>query len=360
MNNAALTTTTGSSLYYLQDVKQELNISLFTRFIDYTDRKETTVKGYVTCIKHFIKWLQENGITQPQRDDLKAYRKYLESSGLATGTQQQYLGEVKRFFKWTENELREGRPGYINIAENLHSPKVRQDIHKKDALSRDDVPIIAESIERDDEQGKRLYAMYLLCITCGLRTIEIHRANVEDIKTVGGITYLYIQGKGKDDKDAPVELIPEVKEALNDYLKHREAKPTAKSPLFTSTSNRSKGGRIATTTISTMLKEMLKNAGYDSDRLTAHSLRHTSGTGAYMATGNLFLAQKHQRHADPSTTEIYIHAHERQERHTEQQVFNYYFKGDRKQDKEAQAIELIKGLDPAKLEQVIIFINAIK
>lgn len=341
---------------YSLQAGQRFNESFFERFIDYTDRKESTVKGYLTCIRQFIRWMQENGVTQPQRDDIKAYRDYLRTSGLATGTQQQYLRAVKHFFKWTAAESL-----YPNIADNVHGAKIRHDTHKKDALSRDDVPKIAESIDRTTEQGKRLYAMYLLCITCGLRTVEIHRANVEDIKTVGSVSYLYIQGKGHDDKDAPVELIPEVKEALQEYLNSRTDKPTGKSPLFASTSNRSKGGRIATTTISTTLKEMLKAAGYDSTRLTAHSLRHTSGTGAYLATGNIYLAQKHQRHADPSTTEIYIHAEERAERHTEQQVYNFYFKGETgKTDKREEALRLLESLDAAQLEQTIAFMRAIK
>jgi integrase/recombinase XerC len=154
-------------------------------------------------------------------------------------------------------------------------------------------------------------------------------------------------------------IIPELKAAIDDYLSSREAKATAKSPLFTSTSNRSKGKRIAETTISTMIKEMLINAGYDSDRLTAHSLRHTSGTGAYKATGNIYLAQKHQRHASPETTEIYIHAEEREERQTEQQVYNYYFGAENK-SKAAEAAELLQTLDEAKLDKVLEFINLIK
>ena len=329
--------------------------SLFERFIDYTDRKETTVKGYFTCIRQFVKWLELNDIRQPEREHIKAYRDYLASSGLATGTQAQYLRAVKHFFKWTASEGL-----YPNVADNIHGAKIRHDVHKKDALQREDVAQIADTIDRSDETGKRLYAMYLLCVICGLRTIEIHRADVGDLKTVGGTTYLYLQGKGHDDKDAPVLLIKEVYDAVQDYLQHRSEKVTAKSPLFTSTSNRSKGGRIATTTISTMLKTLLVNAGYDSDRLTAHSLRHTSGTGAYMATGNIYLAQKHQRHADPATTEIYIHAEERDSRTTEQQVYNYYFRGEDERTAQQEALELMAALSPDKLEKVIDFIKMIK
>lgn len=360
-------------------------VNIIESFIDYIDRKDSTVKGYITCLRQYAKWLNDNGIRldETTREDVKAYRDYLASSGLAVGTQQQYLRAVKQLYKWAATENL-----YTNIADNVHGAKVRHDSHKKDALGREDVAKIAETIDRSDEQGKRLYAMYLLCITCGLRTIEINRANVEDLKTVGGKTYLYIQGKGHDDKDAPVLIIPEVKEAINDYFRSRSAKVTAKSPLFTSTSNKGRpgtkiyardeqgnyildekgkkvvdrisDGRIATTTISTMLKEMLVNAGYDSDRLTAHSLRHTSGTGAYMATGNIYLAQKHQRHADPATTEIYIHAEERDSRTTEQQVYNYYFRGEDERTAQQEALELISALSPDKLEKVIDFIKMIK
>lgn len=297
---------------------------LADRFLDYTDRKQTTVKGYKTCIRQFARWLADNGIMQPQREDVKAYRDYLTGSDLATGTQQQYLRAVKHFFKWTAAEGL-----YPNIADNIHGAKVRHDVHKKDALQREDVARIAATIDRSDESGKRLYAMYLLCVICGLRTIELHRADVADLKTVGGATYLYIQGKGHDDKDAPVLLIKEVCEAVADYLDSRSAEVKPKSPLFTSTSNRSKGGRIATTTISTMLKGLLVQAGYDSDRLTAHSLRHTSGTGAHKAGLDLYSVQHLMRHVDPATSEIYIHDddHRAAEQKGRQGIYDYYFNG---------------------------------
>jgi len=326
---------------------------LFASFIEYSSVKDTTLKGYMTCIKAFSRWMFANGITQPTRADIKAYEKHLAGSGYKPGTRAQYLRAVKHFFKWTAAE-----GFYPNIADNIKGAKVRHDQHKKDALGRADVPAIAATINRKTEQGKRLYALYLLCITDGLRTVEVSRANLEDIKTVGSRTYLYIQGKGHDEKDAPVLLPDEVKAALDEYIASRTDKPTGKSPLFVSTSNRSKGGRIAPTTISTILKNMMRAAGYDSDRLTAHSLRHTSGTGAYKATHNLYLTQQHQRHADPATTEIYVHAEEREERNTEQQVYDYYFKQDAATEPEAEAITIIKGLSPDKLEKALSVLRA--
>lgn len=322
----AYAVTTQTQPYPVMDNGQPptFSSSLFERFIDYTDRKETTVKGYITCLKSFAKWLDQNGIRQPEREDIKTYRDYLTGSGLAPSTQAQYLRAVKHFFKWTASEGL-----YPNVADNIHGAKIRHDVHKRDALQREDVAQIAATIDRDSESGKRLYAMYLLCVICGLRTVEIHRADVGDIKTIGGAYYLYVQGKGHDEKDAPVLLIEEVYQAIQDYLHARATKATAKTPLFTSTSNRSQGERIATTTISTMLKHLLVNAGYNSDRLTAHSLRHTSGTGAHKAGIDLYGVQHLMRHCDPATSEIYIHDddHRTAEERGRTGIYNYYFKG---------------------------------
>ena len=373
-----------TTLLYVQQPQQNFNgQQLMERFIDYTDRKETTVKNYKKCISRFLTWLAYNEIRQPQREDIKAYRDFLASCGHTAGTQQQYLRAVKHFFSWLAAE-----GIYPNVADNVHPPKVRHDIHKKDALGREDVPIVAESIDRSTENGKRLYAMYLLAITGGLRTIEISRADVGDIKTVGGRTYLYVWGKGHDDKDAPILIIPEVKEAIQEYLSSRPDKYTAKSPLFVASGNKGRpgtkiykrddlgnyvldengkkivdhlsDGRMTPTSISALFKEMLVKAGYDSDRITAHSIRHTSGTGAYKATHNIYLAQKHQRHTNASTTEIYVHAEERQERDTEQQVYNYYFRAQDPDSEKERAMQMLANLSPDEVRKVIDFMNAIK
>lgn len=333
-SQAALATIAARPIIVVQerdDNKEVRSFSadFFAQYIDYIDRKATTVKGYFTCIRQFARWMDDNGITQPQRNDITAYRDYLTDSGLATGTQSQYLRAVKHFFKWT------AAVGlWPNVGDGVHGAKVKNDCHKKDALPRNSVESIAGTIDRNDEAGKRLYAMYLLCVKCGLRTIEVHRADVGDIKTVDGDPYLYVQPKGHDGKDSPKYLFPDVKAALDDYLQTRAAEVKPKSPLFTATSNKgrpgtkiyardeqgnyilnAKGekvvdrisdGRIATTTISTMLKDVLVSAGFDSDRLTAHSLRATAATAAFEAGLTLFEVQQLMGHCDPATTEIYI------------------------------------------------------
>lgn len=297
---------------------------LFDRFIDYTDRKETTVKGYISCIRQFARWMEQNGIETPTRADIKAYRDYLKEGDLAPGTQFQYLRAVKHFFKWTAAEGL-----YPNVADNIHGVKIRHDIHRKDAFTKEQAIEILNTIDRSTVEGKRNYCMLWLKFVDGLRGIELHRANIGDLKTIGGDRYLYIQGKGHDEKDEGKYITPELDEVLRDYLSCRVDSNNLKSPLFASTSNRNKNGRIAATTVSSIAKKIFVNAGYDSDRLTSHSTRHTAATAALAVGASLHEAQQLMGHCDPSTTERYLHINNKLEieKKYRQRIYDYYISG---------------------------------
>ena len=95
--------------------------------------------------------------------------------------------------------------------------------------------------------------------------------------------------------------------AIRLYLTERGS--TAENePLFTSTSNNNAGERVTTRTISKIVKERLKSAGYDSNRLTAHSLRHTAVTLSLLAGKDITEVQQFARHSNITTTMIYNHS----------------------------------------------------
>lgn len=331
--------------------RQEFSTDLFNRFVRYIDRGEKTTRTYLTNLKQFMAWLKYAAISRPEKEDIYNYRDWLtvehdairlapdtvdgweyrtdkggnrQTVTCKPNTIMQYLRSVKQFFAWTASENL-----YPDIAANVHAPKVRHDTHRKDALTAADVLTIEQSIEartaerqeaaagakkdtagrmqRTDEQGKRLFAMYQLAVNAGLRTVEMSRANVKDVETKNGRAYIYIWGKGHTEADTKKALAPEVAEAIKDYLQSRTDAPTGTSPLFVATGNRSGGKRIDPTTISKMLKKAMQGAGYDSERITAHSLRHTAGTNVQEVTGDLYQTQNYMRHANPATTEIYLH-----------------------------------------------------
>lgn len=178
--------------------------------------------------------------------------------------------------------------------------------HKKDYLTSQQAKKVLETIPQDTLKGKRDYAMLALMLTMGLRTIEVSRANVGDIRTQGDAVVLYVQGKGHVDKDALVRMPNHVETAVRTYLKARKASDP-QSPLFASTSHQNAGQRMTTRSISGIVKSSFIAAGYDSPRLTAHSTRHTSATLSLPNGATLQETQQLLRHVNLQTTEIYAH-----------------------------------------------------
>lgn len=276
-----------------------LTSDLFGRFIEYVDASPKTVQTYTRAIRQFLKWLQDNQILEPTRQDILTYRDELAKDHKPT-TVQNYIVVVRLFFQWTEQE-----GIYPNIAQHVKGAKLDRN-HKKDYLTSKQVKRVLAAIDRTTVKGKRNYAIMVLMLTGGLRTIEVSRANVEDLSTAGDDAVLYIQGKGHTERTEYVKLMPEVEDAIRDYLKTR-GRVEKGEPLFTSISNNSQGKRLTARSVSQVAKYSMVNAGYNSDRLTAHSTRHTAVTLALLGGQSLEEVQQFARHANITTTQIYAH-----------------------------------------------------
>lgn len=277
-----------------------LQPDLFARFIAYLDASQKTVETYTRALRPFMKWLKANGITNPQRADLLQYRNELKATR-KPATVQLYMITIRLFFQWTQQAGL-----YPNVAEHLKGAKIDRRHPKNKALEAYQVKEVLKGIDRSSLEGARNYAMLVLMFTAGLRTIEVSRANIEDLDTLAGAPVLFVQGKGRDERAEHVNLNRHAEEAIRDYLKQRpEARPT--DPLFTSTSNRNQGGRMTTRSISQTVKNAFLAVGLNSSKWTAHSTRHTAVTLAIDAGATLLEAQQFARHLNPATTEIYYH-----------------------------------------------------
>jgi integrase/recombinase XerC len=223
---------------------------------------------------------------------------------------------VKQFFRWLDQENI-----YPNIAKNIKGVRLDNSLFKKDYLTTSQVKTMLNSIDRTTIKGKRDYAILLLMVTTGLRTIEVARADLEDLRTVGNFTALFIQGKGKTDRAEFVKVVPAVEQALREYLACRgmdNARDT--DPLFSSIANRNDGERMTTRSISRICKEHMIDANLISSRLTAHSLRHTSATLNLLNGGSLEETRQLLRHSNISTTMIYAHSLERAKNDSENRI----------------------------------------
>ena len=287
------------SVRQAQEVSQVVDReSLLDLFIGSQDRKPTTLSLYRRTLNLFFDWVDSKGyslntLTRPQ---VIEYKDSLVSNGKSALTITSYLTSVRLFYQWVEAE-----GVYPNIAKVLNLPK-----RKKEFRHQPLRPQQAQSLLREvrNTNSLRDFALVNLMLRTGLRCVETTRLNVEDIKYKGGLRVLMIQGKGRDEKDNFVILTDKAYQPIADYLKERgPVKPT--DPMFVSESNRDRGQRMTTLSVSRIAKENLKGIGLTDKVFTAHSLRHTTAVSILRAGGTLEDCQLTLRHTNPATTEIY-------------------------------------------------------
>jgi len=270
---------------------------LVDRFIEAQDVKQSSKLLYRRTLKQYFNWVESKSylLSEIARPQLLQYKEELLSSGMSSLTVGSYITSVRRFYEWTE-----ANKYYPNVAKGIKTPKRKQQFKKQPLLPSQ----ATELLNYYQDKALRDYAIITLLLRTGLRTIEVIRASVEDITFKGSQRVLLIQGKGRDEKDNFVLLTDKTYQPIADYLATR-GKVNSSEPLFTSTSNNSKGERLTTRTISYIAKEGLKAIGLDERSFTAHSLRHTTAVNILRAGGSLETAQFTLRHSNPATTQIY-------------------------------------------------------
>ena len=270
---------------------------LVDRFIASQDVKESSKLLYRRTLKQYFNWVDKKSylLSEIARPQLLEYKDELLLSGMSSLTVGSYITSVRRFYEWTE-----ANKFYPNVAKGIKTPKRKQQFKKQPLLPSQATALLSYY----QDKALRDYAIITLLLRTGLRTIEVIRASVEDITFKGSQRVLLIQGKGRDEKDNFVLLTDKTYQPIAQYLATR-GNINGSEPLFTSTSNNSKGERLTTRSISYIAKEGLKAIGLDERAFTAHSLRHTTAVNILRAGGSLETAQFTLRHSNPATTQIY-------------------------------------------------------
>ena len=263
-------------------------------FLSECDIRTSSKNVYNRGLQYFFKWVECSGrkISELTRADIISFKESLLTthSNLSVAG---YLVAIRRFYEWCE-----GNKLYPNIAKGIKSPK-RKNAYLKEHLRENQIHELLNHFEGN----VRDYAIINLLLRTGLRCIEVTRLNIEDIAYKGGQRILRVWGKGRDERDNFVVLTDKAYLPIKAYLQTR-GNTTQKEPLFVSTSNRNKQGRLTTRTISKICKDGLKAIGIDGKEYTAHSLRHTTAV-ILLKNGSLADVQSVLRHSSPATSQIY-------------------------------------------------------
>lgn len=308
--------------------KTAFPLRLFDYFLSNSNFSIKTLKLYTYGINNFKHWyttrcqnmdkiaplpISSDLLINPTKRDIESYRAFLLSQYAPT-TAQSYLTVVRLFFRWTE-----WMRLYPNVAFNIKSIRVERNF-RRDALECDEAKHLLKRLlnlandpktlpisKRIKENRNCMIIMLMIC--CGLRVSEISKLDVKDFYRSGKLWLLKVQGKGRDGKVDSVIVPDQLAIRLSCYLQKNNLQD--KSPMFPSMGKNRQGKRLVAASIGRIVKSILIWAGFDSPRITAHSLRHTAVTLALTNGANLQQAMQFARHSRIETTLIYAHNLER-------------------------------------------------
>jgi len=271
---------------------------LIDSFLSSQDIKAVSKMLYKRTLKQFFNWVNLKGylLSDIARPEILRYKEELLLRGVSSLTVASYITSLRLFYEWAE-----AMKLYPNVCKGIRSPKRKKEFKKRPLLPAQATTLL----DYYEHRSLRDFALINLLLRTGLRTIEVERAKVEDITFIGSQRVLLVKGKGAEERDNFVVLTPKAHTPIEAYLKAREPLSPAE-PLFTSTSNNSKGEAITTRTIRYIAKEGLKAIGLNERSFTTHSLRHTGATNILRATGDLEQTRLFCRHSNPATTLIYV------------------------------------------------------
>lgn len=191
---------------------------LLEAFLQSQDVSRASRGTYGRQLLQFARWLEETDrasrLNSLQMVDILAYKEYLLESK-SSYTVSGYLTVVRKFFEWLEAQRI-----YPNVARSVKGAKKPKGF-AKDCLTGEQLREALEAIDTSSLEGLRDYALLNLLARTGLRTIEISRATIGDLRQQAGQAVLWIQGKGREAKDDFVILTEETLKPIRKYLAAR-------------------------------------------------------------------------------------------------------------------------------------------
>lgn len=276
--------------------------------LNYLDEKDITIGTralYQTILKQYANYLKYTQITHPKTKDVLAYLDMIKYKGYSDNWLRHQITVIKGMYQ------------YLSLNYKCLSLDVSYGIDISSPIQNISVTKFLSKLTLTKAEAKHLilylkhnrqfiwhyrdYAIIFLMLTTGLRSIEIRRAKIKDLKILHGHKVLFIQGKGRDYADSFVKLPDGVYVAIKDYLNKR----LDQSPhLFVSKGKNTKS-MLSRPNFIYIIKRVLKHSGLEHTKITAHSLRHTAATFNRNSGGSMKETKDFLRHSHMSSTRIY-------------------------------------------------------
>ncbi len=192
---------------------------------------------------------------------------------------------------------------YINEDISKHVPKAKYLRSKElpSVYTDDEVRKIMVSIDRNSKIGKRDYAMITLAVYLGLRVGDIVRLKFENIDWNSNLIKITTS---KTEKDMILPLLPDIGNAIIDYLKNGRRQCELKEIFIT---DKGKISPVSSSCLYDKVKQYIRIASIDAKgrKTGPHSLRHSLATKLLKSGEPLSVISEVLGHSDTQVTTIY-------------------------------------------------------
>lgn len=264
-----------------------------------------TLEAYGRDVTGFLGFLAEHLGARPKLADLsrllpadvRAYLARRRSDGIKARTLMRSLAAARSFARFLE---REGR-GKVAALAAVRAPKINRSLPKP--LSVRAARAVANPASRIGEEREpwvlaRDAAVLALLYGSGLRISEALGLKRRDAPTPGAVNTITVLGKGAKKRMVPV--LPQVAQAIADYVSLCPFTLEPDAPLFRG----EKGGPLSPRIIQLAVERMRGALGLP-DTATPHALRHSFATHLLARGGDLRSIQELLGHASLATTQVY-------------------------------------------------------
>lgn len=282
------------------------DLTMFLRYIkiQYHLTNETDFKSIT------IKDIPLDVIKQITSQDIMSFLSFMALNLKAkAATRARKISTIRIFFSYLSQKAKiiENNP-----AQNIETPKKEKRMPRYLTLD-DSKKLLSVTMDENDENKERDYAIITIFLNCGLRLSELVGINISDINFDD--CKLNVIGKGN--KERTIYLNKACMNAIKAYLEVRPKvaikvdDKNSQKALFLSKRHE----RISNRTVQYIVDKELRKAGLDTSKYSTHKLRHTAATLMYQY-GNVDIRalQELLGHESIATTEIYTHVNNQQAR----------------------------------------------
>lgn len=246
-----------------------------------------TVDAYNRDILQFIRYLEDNSIISPKREDVEAFIGFLREKGKQVRSILRVISALRGFLNFL---VLEGKMKSSPL-EDMEMPRYKAPI--PEVLSQEEIVALINTTSEKNQSLRDRTILELMYAT-GLRVSELVQLKKSDVNLEAG----FLIASGKRSKERVVPIGSCSKDAIKGYLEKDKPKGVFLFP-------NKRGNKLTRQAIWKLIRKYAKQI--EKTRISPHTIRHTFATHLLEGGADLRSVQILLGHEDISTTQIYTH-----------------------------------------------------